>query len=95
MKIIVTPLEDLEALVKTSIANSLSQYFREKESQKKESENLSVKDAAIFLSVSELTIRNYIKKGTIPAKRIGNRILINRAKLESILKEVKSLKYKR
>jgi excisionase family DNA binding protein len=93
MKLIVTPLEDLEELVKTSVKKSLDNYFSQREEQK--SENLTVKETAALLNVAELTIRNYIKKGIISAERIGNRIIINRKKLEDSLKEVKSLKYRR
>ncbi|WP_075344545.1 helix-turn-helix domain-containing protein [Tenacibaculum agarivorans] len=58
-------------------------------------ENVTVKEAAIRLNVSELTIRNYIKKGVIKASKIGRRIVINLESLDDTLKEVKSLKYRR
>ena len=82
MKLIITPLEELEELVQSSVAKSISNYYREKESKKNKSENLTVKEAATFLNVSELTIRNYIKRGFIKAERIGARILISRVNLE-------------
>tara|TARA_R110002020_G_scaffold405057_3_gene615117 strand:- start:3454 stop:3741 length:288 start_codon:yes stop_codon:yes gene_type:complete len=95
MKIIVTNQEDLEALVKTSVVQSLDQYYQQKSKAEKQSTNLSVKEAAQLIKVSELTIRNYIKKGLIKADRIGNRIIINRERFEESIKEVKSLKYRR
>jgi len=95
MKIIVTNQEDLEALVKTSVVQSLDQYYKQKSKAEKQSTNLSVKEAAQLIKVSELTIRNYIKKGLIKADRIGNRIIINRQRFEESIKEVKSLKYRR
>ncbi len=61
----------------------------------KESENTTVKQAAKLLGVTNLTIFNYIKKGLIPASKIGHRIVIKRVDLENSLNEVKSLKYKR
>ena len=61
----------------------------------KESENTTVQEAAKLLGVTNLTIHNYIKKGLIPASKIGRRIVIKRVDLENSLNEVKSLKYKR
>lgn len=63
----------------------------------KQSENkrYSVKETAERNSVSELTIRNYIKEGKIEAHKIGRRILIDEAQFKKGLSEVKSLKYKR
>lgn len=95
MNLTILPREELEELVKTSVEQSLSNYFKKKSEQKDISENLSVKEAAQFLKVSDLTVRNYIKRGLITAEKIGNRIIINRGKLEETLTEVKSLKYRR
>ena len=58
-------------------------------------ENYSVQTAAKLLGVSELSVYTYIKKGMIPASRIGRKYLIKIADLEKALKEVKSLKYRR
>ena len=58
-------------------------------------EKLSIKDVAEELGVAELTVHNYIKKGLLPALRIGRRVFIKREDLDNTLKEVKSLKYKR
>jgi len=58
-------------------------------------ENCNVKEAAEILKVSEQSIHNYIKKGSLPAKKLGRQYLIKRADLESSLQEVKSLKYRR
>lgn len=95
MKLIVTSLEELKDLVETSVETSLKVYFARKEKESKQPKNFSVKEAAVHLKVSDLTVRNYIKRGLIKADRIGSRIIINRQNLESTLKEVKSLKYKR
>ncbi|WP_052705208.1 helix-turn-helix domain-containing protein [Flavobacterium sp. 316] len=58
-------------------------------------ENLTVQQTAKLLGVTELTIHNYIKKGFIPASKIGRRIVIKSTDLNDALSEVKSLKYKR
>ena len=58
-------------------------------------ENLTVKEAAPLLKVSEQSVIKYIKKGLLPAKFIGRSYLIRREDLEAALTEYKSLKYKR
>jgi excisionase family DNA binding protein len=62
---------------------------------KNQEEKLSIKDVAQELGVVDLTIHNYIKKGILPAFKIGRRVFINRSDIDQALKEVKSLKYKR
>jgi len=66
---------------------------------KPEKENLNVKlsisEVAKELGVTDLTVHNYIKRGTLPASKMGNRVWIKRIDLDEALKEVKSLKYKR
>lgn len=61
----------------------------------KEPENLTIKQTSKLLGVTELTIHNYIKKGALPASKIGRRIVISRNDIQDALKQVKSLKYKR
>ncbi|GAA0750189.1 helix-turn-helix domain-containing protein [Gaetbulibacter jejuensis] len=58
-------------------------------------EKLSVKEVAEELGLAELTIRNYIKKGILPAVKIGRRVFVIKKDLDSTLQEVKSLKYRR
>jgi len=58
-------------------------------------EYYSVQDVSKLLKVSNLTIYNYIKKGILPASKVGRRIQIKRLDVEDALKEVKSLKYRR
>ncbi|OAD92659.1 hypothetical protein A7A78_01760 [Aequorivita soesokkakensis] len=63
--------------------------------QPKQSENLTVKETAEVLKVSEQSIHNYIKRGIIPAQKAGRILLIKRSDLDKALTEVKTLKYKR
>ena len=60
-----------------------------------ETENYSVQEVAKMLRCSELTIYNYIKKGWLPASKIGRNYIIKKIDLDNALKEVKSLKYRR
>jgi len=89
-----------EERVKTILKELVNPQFAElkkliNESINPPKHNLTVRETAKRLNVSELTIRNYIKKGTIKAEKIGRRIVINSKDLEKSLSEVKSFKYRR
>ncbi|WP_370424862.1 helix-turn-helix domain-containing protein [Tenacibaculum dicentrarchi] len=94
--IIVTTSEELSGMIDLAISkriNPLQELINNKLNPQKE--NVTVKEAAKRLNVTELTIRNYIKKGFIDASKIGRRVVINLESLENNLNEVKSLKYRR
>jgi len=95
MNLIITTKEELEELVKTSVKSALEEYLLQQKNKKSEEKFITVQEAAIQLKVSNLTVRNYIKRGLITAHKVGNRILIEIASIEKALSEVKSLKYKR
>jgi|TARA_B100001173_G_C15817245_1_gene474616 excisionase family DNA binding protein len=67
----------------------------EKPQEESKPDNLTVKETAEYLKVSEQSIHSYIKKGFIKAHKMGRIYLIKRTDIEEALKEVKSLKYKR
>lgn len=69
--------------------------IKHKPVEEEKSKNLTVKETAEYLKVSEQSIHNYIKRGFISAQKVGRILLINRSDLENALTEVKSLKYKR
>ena len=95
MKVIVTTWEELQELVKSSTRSSIKEYYSQKESNDSKSPHTTVQEAAKRLKVSELTIRNYIKRGMLLAHKVGNRILIDTSSIDKALSEVKSLKYQR
>jgi excisionase family DNA binding protein len=95
MNLVLITKEELEDLVKTSTAKSIKEYYQQKESNGSKEKHTTVHEAAKRLKVSTLTVRNYIKRGTILAHKVGNRILIDTASIDKALSEVKSLKYKR
>jgi excisionase family DNA binding protein len=88
----------IHGLSKTEFISILETVIDDKLTTLKESEgneNLTVQQTAKILGVTELTIHNYIKKGFIPASKIGRRIIIKSSELDKALNEVKSFKYKR
>ncbi|WP_010178211.1 helix-turn-helix domain-containing protein [Aquimarina agarilytica] len=74
---------------------SLLLELKQKPVEEEKSENLTVKETAEVLKVSEQSVHNYIKRGTLSAQKVGRIKLIKRVDLENALTEVKSLKYKR
>ncbi|WP_159092059.1 helix-turn-helix domain-containing protein [Aquimarina sp. Aq107] len=74
---------------------SLLLDIKHKPVEERKPENLTVKETAELLKVSEQSVHNYIKRGTLSAQKVGRILLIKRADLDNALTEVKSLKYKR
>lgn len=87
------PFEQLQEELSDIKGSLLEIIHKPKEESKPE--NLTVKESADFLKVSEQSIHNYIKKGFLKAHKMGRIYLIKRTDIEEALKEVKSLKYKR
>ena len=73
---------------------SLLLEIKHKPVEEEQSQNLTVKEAAVLLKVSDQSVHNYIKRGILPAQKIGRILLIKREDIENSLKGVKSLKYK-
>lgn len=78
----------------SNLENLLLEFIN-KPIEKKISENLTVKETAEVLKVSTQSIHNYIKKGYLPATKVGRVLLVKRTDLNSAMVETKSLKYKR
>ena len=87
------PFEEL--IERLSNIESLLLELKHKPVEEEKSENLTVKETAEVLKVSEQSVHNYIKRGTLSAQKVGRILLIKRVDLEKALTEVKSLKYKR
>lgn len=95
-KIVITTKEELSEIINKTVGQQLIELRSSiKKLTKPIKKNLTVKEVAEQLNVSELTVRNYITKGFIKAEKIGRRVIINAEALEESLSEVKSLKYRR
>ena len=82
--------DEFISIIENVIDNKISSI---KKSDKPE--NYSVQTSAKLLGVSELTLYSYIKKGLLPASKIGRKYIIKSVDLENALKEYKSLRYRR
>jgi len=87
------PFEAID--VRLSNIETLLLDIKHKPKEKEKPENYTVKEASQLLKVSEQSVHNYIKKGFIPAQKLGRILLIKRIDLEQSLNDVKSLRYKR
>ena len=57
--------------------------------------NYSVQTVSKLIKCSDLTTYKLIRTGVLPASRIGRKYIIRRVDLERVLKEVKSIRYRR
>ncbi|WP_228851268.1 helix-turn-helix domain-containing protein [Aegicerativicinus sediminis] len=82
--------EDLVSLLEDIIQTNL-----EKGLNQKAKKYYSVQELSKILQISELTIYKYIKKGDLKAAKVAGKYRIDQGTLDLILKEEKSLKFKR
>ena len=95
-KFVITSEEELRSYIRQALEKPLNEINNSlKQLVKPVKKNLTVKEVAVRLNVSELTVRNYINKGFIKADKIGRRVVISAENLDKSLSEVKSLKYRR
>lgn len=78
-----------------STIENLLLEIRQQPFEEKQPENCTIKETAKLLKVSEQSIHNYVKRGFLPAQKLGRILLIKRTDIDKALQEVKSLKYKR
>jgi hypothetical protein len=74
--------------INEGVKNQLQDFKKDLLTQEANDELLTRKD-------NKDTVKINLKKGIIPASKIGRRIVIKRIDIENSLNEVKSLKYKR
>ena len=95
---VMTNLIQIHGLDKQEFISILEEVVQSKLSEVRENDKpdvYSVQEVSKLLSVSELTVYNYIKRGIIPSTKISRKHLIKRTDLEEAIKDVKSLKYRR
>lgn len=95
MNLIITTPESLEEIINTSINNALDQYHEKEKVLNSKKKNYTIKEVAVELNVTILSVRNYIEKGYLKAFKIGNRVLISYESIEKAKTEIKSQRYSR
>ena len=88
----------IEELSKDELLNFIESSIDKKLSilrQEDKRETITTQEAAILLNCAVITVHQYIKKGLLPAVKVGRKYIIRQSDLEKSLSEVKSLKYKR
>ena len=86
----ITP-EELKDMIITDLKIELENIIN----RANEQENYSVDEVSNLINCSKQSVYNYIKKGWLSASKIGRNYIIQKSDLESALKEVKSLRYRR
>ncbi len=95
MDLIITTPERLDEIVNISIKNALDEYHKKEQVLNSKKKNYTIKEVAVELNVTILSVRNYIEKGYLKAFKIGNRVLISYESIEKAKTEIKSQKYRR
>ena len=95
MNIVITTPESLEEIISASINNALDQYHKKEQVLNSKKKNYTIKEVAVELNVTILSVRNYIEKGYLKAFKIGNRVLISYESIEKAKTEIKSQRYRR
>lgn len=83
--------DKLQKVVDAAVESKISALQKRKET----GGTITVQEAAKYLNVAEITVHQYIKKGLLPAKKLGRKYIIQEADVKKALSEVKSLKYQR
>lgn len=86
----ITPVE-----LKDMIVSDLKIELEHIINRANEQENYSVDEVSKLINCTKQSVYNYIKKGILSATKIGRKYIIKKTDLDSVLKEVKSLKYRR
>jgi len=76
------PLDNLAQSLRAAIASEVERALQAKPEFAKV---LSVMEVAEVLHVSETTVRNLIREGTLPARHVRGRTVVRRADLERYL----------
>ena len=95
MEVSILTKPELNQHISAVLRSELKLFRTELLADLKTDKNFTVKEAADYLNVSQISIHNYRKKGLLPVSKIGRRIVIKKSDLDNSLKEIKSLKYKR
>ena len=81
--------------LRTMLSETIEEYLRPVEVEKKISSILTRQEAARMLNVSLPTLHFWTKEGIIKGTRIGSRVRYRLTDIESALVDIESLKYKR
>lgn len=82
--------DELFSNLENLLDSKLSKYLKSTEV-----ENYSVQTISKKIGCTDLTTYGLIKKGILPASKIGRKYLIKKVDFDNALQEYKSLKYKR
>ena len=90
-EMVMIPASQLEAMIGKVVDAKLSYWLSkqaEQDMQAKRDEEimLTIKECVAKYKISRTTLYNKCKDGTIPCNRIGTRVLISKAAIESAIK---------
>lgn len=86
-------LEEFQKIIADTVRDEIIKS--QPEPQQLTLEYLSRKEVSKFLKISLPTLSDYTKKGVLKGYRIRGRVLYKQNEIESSLKEIRSIKYRR
>lgn len=94
MKVLIDDLshEELKGLISDAVREAIQVLIPEKQA---ENEFLTRKQVAFIFKISLPTLNIWTKEGKLQSYRINSRVRYKKAEIESALKEVPNMKYKR
>ncbi len=94
VQLITLSVEDLQSLIKNSVAEVLNEKQPQQTSENKSS-YLTRKQVAETLHLSLTTLDTYTKEGLLTSYKIGHRVLYKKSEINSsLLEKISSVKYK-
>ncbi len=87
----VTP-DDLKNIISNAVEDKIASLLPQR---KVSNDYLTRQETASLLRISLPTLNDFTKRGLITGHRIGSRVLYSRDLIESSLKEIESIKYRR
>ena len=86
-------IDELKQLIKDAVCEEINKK-RHKETYADSTDYVSRKEVAKMLGISLPTLTKYVKNGTIPAHRIGARILFKQDEVSQSLMQVQKFNFR-
>ena len=80
------PISDLESIIQKCVDNAISANSVNQDQNQSDSEPITIKQAAEFLSLSVPTIYSKVSKGELPFMKVSKRLYFSREDLIAYIK---------
>ncbi len=89
LKVVVIPEEDLRLMIEGIVVNEVAKIsFKLGDNEEKDPVFITRNETAKILGVSLVTLNEWIKKGIVPALRIGSRVRFDKKDVYNALSKI-------